>query len=131
MVKVLDTAGEGNQNGIRSLLNTNNRENSEKPIGAAKAIHSEIPTQATSKLDEIRSDLISQILEATNTAIAEKLLLIYQNTFNKQEKGTSTVVESCGLHRDPCTKNARETLEICPRNGFNLTNWIHSSSVYF
>ena len=46
-----------------------------------------------------------------------------------QGKRTSTVVDrrSGGLHSDPETKNARETLDNCPRTGYKLSNLIHSS----
>ena len=98
-------------------------------IKTVRMINNEITTQVTRKLDEIKSDLNSQVLETINTAIAEKVLPTIQDTPSKQVKGNFTVVDrrSGGLHRDPDTRNARETLEDCPRTGLKLSNRIHSS----
>ena len=76
-----------NQSGenFRYLLNTNSKESNGITIEAARMINSEITTHVTRKLDEIRSDLNSQIMETISTAIAEKLLPTIQKTFNKQE----------------------------------------------
>ena len=57
-----------------SLINTNSRENSEVTIETARLINNEITSKVTKKLDEIRSDLNTQILEVINSAIAEKVL---------------------------------------------------------
>ena len=55
---------------FRSLLNTNSRENSEMTLETTRIIGDEIAKQVTRKLNDIRSSLILQIQEATNTAIS-------------------------------------------------------------
>ena len=59
---------------FRSLINTNRRENSEVTIGTTRLINNEITSQVKRKLDEIGSDLNTQILEAIISAIAERVL---------------------------------------------------------
>ena len=60
----------------RSLNNTNSRENSEITMETARLDKkNEITTQVTGKLDEVREDLNSQILEVINSAISEKMLI--------------------------------------------------------
>ena len=58
----LQTANPNSED-FRSLINTNSRENSEITIETARLINNEITSQVTRKLDEIRSDLNTQILE--------------------------------------------------------------------
>ena len=64
---------------FRSLININSRENSEITIETARLINNEITTQVTRKLDELKEDLNTQILEVINPAIAEKVLPSIQN----------------------------------------------------
>ena len=59
---------------FRSLINTNNRENSEITIDTARLKIMIITSQVTRKLDQIRSDLNTQILEVINSAITEMVL---------------------------------------------------------
>ena len=55
---------------FRSLINTNSRKNSEITMETARMINNEITTEVTRKLDEIREDLNSQILEFINRDFA-------------------------------------------------------------
>ena len=76
---------------FRSLINTNSRENSEITIETARLIKNEITSQVTRKLDEIRSDLNTQIWEVINSAIAEKVLLSIQNVLGVQNPGSDAI----------------------------------------
>ena len=86
----LQAANPAKEN-FRSLINTNSREYSEilaKKI--ARMINKEIKTQVTIKLDEIREDLNTQILEVINSAIAEKMVPSIQNVLGVQNSGITT-----------------------------------------
>ena len=72
---------------FRSLINTNSRENSEITIETARLTNNEITTQVTRKLDEVREDLNTQILEVINSAIAENVLPSIQNALGVQNTG--------------------------------------------
>ena len=76
---------------LRSLLNTNSRENSEMTIETTRMISDEIPNQRSRKPNEIRPSLNSQMQDARTMAMTEKLLLSIQNTLNVQGKGNFTV----------------------------------------
>ena len=88
---------------IRSLINTNSREKSEITIETARLINNEITSQVTRKLDEIRSDLNSQILEVINSAITEKVLPSIQNVLGVQNPESDAIrdSQSCRLNRSP------------------------------
>ena len=58
---------------FRSLLNTNNRENSEMTMETTRMISDKITNRVTRKLNEIKSISKSQIQHAVSTAIAEKI----------------------------------------------------------
>ena len=75
-----------NTKNFTSFLNTNFRENSELSTETARMINNEITAQITRKLDEIRSDLTSQLLEALITAVAEKVRPTIQNTLGMHER---------------------------------------------
>ena len=55
-----------------SLLNTNLSEKSEITVETSRAINSEISSKMSRKLEEMKSDLNSHILEAINSAIERK-----------------------------------------------------------
>ena len=76
---------------FRSLINTKSRENSEITIETALLIDNEITSQVTRKLDEIRSDLNTQILNVINSAIAEKVLPSIQNVLGVQNPGSDAI----------------------------------------
>ena len=88
---------------FRSLNISNCRENSEITIETARMINNEITTQVTRKLDEVREDLNTQILEVINSAIAEKRLSSTKNVLGVQKSGlnTSRVHQSGRLDRSP------------------------------
>ena len=88
---------------FRSLINTNSRENSEITIETARLINNEITSQMTRKLDEIRSDLNSQILEVINSAITEKVLPSIQNVLGVQNPESDAIRDSQSgrLNRSP------------------------------
>ena len=64
---------------FRSLLKTNNRENSEVTIETFRMISEEISNQMSRKLDEIKNSLNFQ-----SSAITEKILPSIQNTLETQ-----------------------------------------------
>ena len=88
---------------FRSLINTNSRENSGITIETARLINNEITSQMTRKLDEIRSDLNSQILEGINSAITEKVLPSIQNVLGVQNPESDAIRDSQSgrLNRSP------------------------------
>ena len=69
---------------FKSLLNTSSRANSEMTIETTRMINDEITNQVTRRLGKIRYGLISQLLEAINSAITEKVLLAIENTLSRQ-----------------------------------------------
>ena len=88
---------------FRSLINANSREDSVITIGTARLINNQITTQVTRKLDEVREDLNTQILEVINWAIAEKVLPSIQNALGVQNVGLNANGDhlSGGLNRSP------------------------------
>ena len=58
---------------FRSLLNTNNRENSQVKIETTRMINDERSNQMSRRLNEIKTSLNSQIQDAINNAITEKI----------------------------------------------------------
>ena len=95
-----DTEGDLESNGLqtanpisedfRSLINTNSRKNSEVTIETARLMNNEITSQVTRKLDEVRGDWNTQILEVINSAIAETVLPSIQNVLGVQNTGSNT-----------------------------------------
>ena len=90
------------ESNYRSLLNTNLSENSEITVETRRAIGSEISSQMSRKLKEMKSDLNSYILEVINSAIDEKILPSIENVIaNKMEaKNTKWDLRSDGRHPD-------------------------------
>ena len=105
---------------VRSLLNTNSRENSEMTIETSRMIHEEISNQMTRKLNEIKTNLNSQIQDAITTATAEKVLPSIQNTLSMQGRENFTVMDRrySRLHRSPEVSNPQKTWEIGPKTSF-------------
>ena len=81
----------------------------------------QIINQVTRKLDEIRSGLNSQTLEAINSTITDNVLPTIQCTLSKRERENTTMVDrrSGWLHRSPEYKNAQETVEYRPEQDLN------------
>ena len=88
---------------FRSLINTNNRENSEITIDTASLKIMTITSQVTRKLDQIRSDLNTQILEVINSAITETVLPSIQNVLGVQNSESNAITDpqSGRLNRSP------------------------------
>ena len=88
---------------FRSLIITNSRENSEITIETARLINNEITSQVTRKLDEMRSNLNTQILEVINSAITEKVLPSIQIVLGGKNSGSDAIrdPQSGRLNRSP------------------------------
>ena len=94
---------DGNEGNYRSLLNTNLSENSEITVETSRMINSEFSSQMSRKIEEMKSDLNSHILEVINSAIEEeKILPSIENviTSNREAKNTKWDLRSDGRHPD-------------------------------
>ena len=69
-----------NSEDFRSLLNSNGRENSESTVETMRLVSSEISKQ----MDGLRKDLNSQIIDAINSVINDKVLPDICNTMTSQ-----------------------------------------------
>ena len=69
-----------NSEDFRSLLISNSRQNSESTVDTMKLVSSEISKQ----MDGLRKDLNSQIIEALNSVITEKVLPDIRDTIPSQ-----------------------------------------------
>ena len=69
-----------NSEDFRSLLNSNSRENSESTVETMRLVNSEISKQ----MDGLRKDLNSQIIDAINSVISEKVLPDIRNIMADQ-----------------------------------------------
>ena len=77
---------------FRSLL-TNSRENSEITIETTRLINDEICSHLSRKLNEIKTNLNSQIQNAISTAITNTVLPSIQNTLNMQGEPNFNIVD--------------------------------------
>ena len=93
------TRGDPLQNSedFRSLLNSNSRENSESTVETMRLVNSEI----TKKIDELRRELNSQLVDVINSAITEKVLPDIRNLISSQNPVFRDEVDqrSSGLNR--------------------------------
>ena len=89
-----------NENNYRSYLNTNLSENSCLTVETSRAISSEISTQMSRKFEEMQTNLNSQILDAINAAIEDKVLPGIKNAVKSQSsaKNTNLDLRSDGPH---------------------------------
>ena len=80
----------------------------------------EITNQVTTRLNDIRASLNSQIQHAISAAIAEKVLPSIQNTLETQGRGNFAVVDrrSIELQGSPGAVNPQKTWENRPKSGF-------------
>ena len=69
------------------MLNTNRRENSESTFENARLENFAITSQVTRKLNELKRDLNTQILDSINSAMNEKVFPAIQNTICSQMNG--------------------------------------------
>ena len=92
---------------VRSLPNTNSRENSEITIETTRSIGDEITNQVTRKFYGIRSSLNLQIQEAVNTAITEKVLASIENSLAAHGRANLAMRDprSVGLQDSPRAPN--------------------------
>ena len=96
-----------------SLLNIKSSENSGITAETKDNKYSEIANQMSTKLEELKSDRNTKILQAISTAITVRVLLTLQNSLGVQKSGRLGIkvdFESNGLH-----KNA--AVESCPELG--------------
>ena len=69
-----------NSEDFNSHLNSKTRENSETTLENVRLVNSEV----SRKIDELKRDLNSKILETINSAINEKKFLSFQTTLGSQ-----------------------------------------------
>ena len=74
-------------------------------------INEEISNQMSRKLNEIKTNLNSQIQDAISTAITETVLPSIQNTLNMQERANFTVMDRGSNGPHPGQKLANYTVE--------------------
>ena len=91
-----------NEPNYRSLLNTNLSENREITVETSRMINSEISSQMSRKIEEMKSDLNSHILEVNNSAIEERILPSIENVIasSREVKNTKWDLRSDGRHPD-------------------------------
>ena len=101
---------------FRPLLNTSSTENREKPIETARMINDDNTSQVVRKLDELKSDMTSPILEPINSAVTEKVPYTNQKRFVSRREDWDTALDHRygGLHRSP----KQEMLGKLPFNWF-------------
>ena len=75
-----------NQNAIecRFYLNSNLSENSGLTVETSRAIRSEISSQMSTKLEEVKSDLNLHILDTINSAIEKRVIPSIKNAVESQ-----------------------------------------------
>ena len=86
----------------RTLLNTNLSGTSEITVETSRTINSDISSQMSRKLVELKSNLISHIVEVLNTAIEEKILQIIENALagNREVRDAKWDLRSGGRYSD-------------------------------
>ena len=75
-------------------------ENSEITVETSRMINSEILSQMSMKIEEMKSNLNSHVLEVINSAIEERILPSIENviTSNREAKSTKWDLRSDGRH---------------------------------
>ena len=96
---------------FRSLLITNSRDNSEMIVETGRIINSNLASQMSGKLNEIKMYLNSQNIQAIDTDIAEIVLTKLQNSLGELESEIKTKmhIRPTGLHRNPEVVASRKT----------------------
>ena len=102
-----------NSEDFRSLLNSNSRENSESTIETMRLVNSEI----TKKIDELRRELNSQLVDVINSAITEKVLPDIRNIVSSQNSVFREEVDhrSRGLNRTAEEKRIKNACKSNPK----------------
>ena len=85
---------------FRTLLNTNESENSEITAETSRTIYSEVSSQMSRKFEEMKSDLNLHILDVINSALEEKVLPSITNAveIKNSTKNTNLDLRSDGPH---------------------------------
>ena len=104
-----------NEPNYRSLLNSNLSKNSEITVETSRMINSEISSQMSRKIEEMKFDLNSHILEVINSAIEERILPSIENVIasSREVKNTKWDLRSDGRHPD---KNIQMTQNSDPES---------------
>ena len=117
---------------FKSLLNTNLSENSGITAATSRAINSEISSQMSRKLEEMKSDLNSHILNVIDSAIEEKVILSIRNANSAEntnldlqsdephprtfgQERLQRALRSNGLHQEIAGKTAKDAKKDFPR----------------
>ena len=79
---------------FRSILNTECRNGNEVTDDTSRWISSEVTNQVTRKLDELKRDLIMQLMESINSAIHETMLPSLQSCVSGQNCSFGTIAYS-------------------------------------
>ena len=113
-----------NDEEFRSHSNTNLSENSGLTVETSRAINSEISSQVSRKLEELKPDLKALILEVINSAISEKVLPMIENaiTPTKTALNTKWDFRSDGLHLN----NTGQMFQFCDLYAVGLTDSIRA-----
>ena len=92
-------------------MDTNLSENSEKTVETSRMINSEISSQMSKELVEMKSDLNSHTLEVLNTAIEEKILPNIENAIASNREVTETKWDlPCGVrHQDKVVQTTQKS----------------------
>ena len=101
--------GQNGEN-YRTLLNTNLSENSEITLENSRMINSELSSQMSRKIVELKPDLNSHILEVRNTAIEEKILPSIEGALaGNRERDAKWDLRSGGRHPDGVAKMTQDS----------------------
>ena len=102
---------------FRSLLNTNSTKNSEMTIKTTRMISVVIENQVTRRLNDIKSILNSQIQDAIETAITDKILPSIQNALGMQGRQNFTMVDQRSIwrHRSPVASTSPKLWKTSPK----------------
>ena len=112
---------------IRSLHNTNSRENSEVTIETTRMINEEISNQMSRKLNEIKTSLSFQIQDAISNAITVKYLPSIQNTLEMQGRANYNSVDRGSIGLQDSSKSASFTTGDRRSSGLQWNSEVESS----
>ena len=102
-----------------SYLNTNISENSGLTVETSRSTSSEISSQMSRKLEEMKSDLITRILDANNTEIENWVLPSVKNAVRGQTSASQVRpqrdLRSNGLHSEIASQVAQDAHKDFPR----------------
>ena len=90
-------------------------ENSEITAETRRETNSEISSRIFRRLEEIKSDLNSFILDVINSAIEEKVIPSIENAIGGQNPAKNTNFRSNGLHPEKVSQAAHDAQKDFPR----------------